>query len=80
MSIVSYTTSSIHRSTIRTIKTMHWDTGVVSALYHPWLPKPFSFKPKILAVQLGAAGLARAETWIGRGDQFFLAARRGSMA
>ena len=51
-----------------------------NALYHAWLPKPFSFKPKILAVQIGAAALAHAETWVGRGDQFFLAARRGGTA
>ena len=40
----------------------------------------FSFKPKIVAVQLGAALLGRAETWVGRGDQFFLAARRSGTA
>jgi hypothetical protein len=46
----------------------------------PGCPGHFSFKPKILAVQIGAAALVRAETWVGRGDQFILAARRSGTA
>ncbi len=47
----------------------------LNSLHHPWLPIPFTTRPKTLAVQCGTAAVARAEAWLGRGDQFYLAAR-----
>lgn len=48
----------------------------LNSMYHAWLPQPMSWKPKVLAVQLGMASLARVEPLVGCGDQIYLAARR----
>jgi SAM-dependent methyltransferase len=50
-----------------------------NAMYHSWVPHPFSWRPKVLAVEVLKAALSRAEPWFGYGDQFFLAARRAGM-
>jgi len=47
-----------------------------NAMYHAWIPHPFSWRPKVLAVEVLKAGLSRTESWLGYGDQFFLAAWR----
>ena len=49
---------------------------VYNAMYHVWLPRPLSLRPKVLMVQLGAAVLGRSAGALGQGDQFYLAARR----
>jgi len=47
-----------------------------NSLYHPWMPQPPSHRLKVIVMQTAAATVARVDVLRGRGDQFYLAARR----
>lgn len=48
-----------------------------NSMHHSWVTRPLSLRPKIATVQAAVAAVAavaRVETRLGRGDQFYLAA------